>query len=213
MKYSSYRYLYGPRPENAIPRKDLDFWDNGTLVGQPKMNGTNCLIFTNGIKSHVMNRHHNILTNFKLTQEEIFDTLFRGNHGNWLAINGEYMNKSKMDEKGMVFNHKFVIFDMLVVDGEYMVGKTNTQRIELLDDMYGTKDCEKDYLYKISDNIYRVKSYGDEFLELYDRWTKIDMIEGLVMKRKEARLEIGTSSKNNHKSQLKCRKETKNYKF
>lgn len=39
------------------------------------------------------------------------------------------------------------------------------------------------------------------------------MIEGLVMKRKTARLELGTTESNNIKSQLKCRKATKNYKY
>ena len=48
---------------------------------------------------------------------------------------------------------------------------------------------------------------------LYDRLTPIDMIEGLVMKRKSARLEMGNTELNNVKSQIKCRKETKNYKY
>ena len=39
------------------------------------------------------------------------------------------------------------------------------------------------------------------------------MIEGLVMKRRNARLEVGSSEMNNVKSQIKCRKATKNYKY
>ena len=39
------------------------------------------------------------------------------------------------------------------------------------------------------------------------------MVEGLVLKRKNARLEIGNTELNNIKSQVKCRKPTKNYKF
>jgi hypothetical protein len=39
------------------------------------------------------------------------------------------------------------------------------------------------------------------------------MIEGLVMKRMNAKLELGTSENNNTKSQLKSRKPTKNYKY
>jgi hypothetical protein len=42
---------------------------------------------------------------------------------------------------------------------------------------------------------------------------KIDMIEGLVLKRKSAKLEIGNTENNNTKSQVKFRKPTKNYKF
>jgi hypothetical protein len=38
-------------------------------------------------------------------------------------------------------------------------------------------------------------------------------VEGLVLKRKNAKLEVGTSENNNSKSQIKARKPTKNYKF
>ena len=76
-KYSTYRYFYPPRPENCIPDSDLDFWDNGSLVAQPKLNGSNCLIFTDGVRSIIMNRHGSTLTNFRLLPEEIRG-LYRG---------------------------------------------------------------------------------------------------------------------------------------
>lgn len=190
---------------------DLDFWDNNTLLGQPKLNGSNCTIYTNGEKYIVMNRHNGRLTNFQITDEEL-KSMYRGN-GGWMVINGEYLNKSKSDENRKVFNHKFVIFDILVLDGDSLVGKTFEERVVLLDKLYGTKACEKPYLYGISENIYRVKSYTSNFLELYNDLVEIDMIEGLVMKRRSARLEAGTSELNNVKSQIKCRKPTKNYRY
>ena len=210
-KYLTYRYIYPPRPKNAISPDELNFWDNGSLVSQPKLNGSNCLIFTNGDKFVVMNRHNQRLTNFRLTDDEV-KNLYRGN-GGWLILNGEYLNKNKSDETGQSFNHKFVIFDILAFDGEYLVGKTFQERIELLDSLYDQTDSEKEYLYSISTNVYRVKSYINDFKNIFDKLTPIDMIEGLVMKRKTARLEIGTSELNNVKSQLKCRKPTRNYKY
>ena len=210
-KYLTYRYIYPPRPKNAISPDELNFWDNGSLVSQPKLNGSNCLIFTNGDKFVVMNRHNQRLTNFRLSDDEV-KNLYRGN-GGWLILNGEYLNKNKSDETGQSFNHKFVIFDILAFDGDYLVGKTFQERIELLDSLYGQTDSEKEYLYTVSTNVYRVKSYEVGFKKLFDELTPIDMIEGLVMKRKTARLEIGTSELNNVKSQLKCRKATRNYKY
>lgn len=210
-KYLTYRYIFPPRPKNAIPDSELNFWDNGSLIAQPKLNGSNCVIFTNGEKSVVMNRHNQRLTNFQLSDSEIKD-IYRGN-GGWTILNGEYLNKSKSDETGQTFNHKFVIFDILAFDGEYLVGKTFEERVLLLDSLYGTVYSDKSYLYSVSANVYRVKSYQDDFKNLYDMITPIDMVEGLVLKRKSARLEVGTSENNNIKSQLKCRKPTKNYKF
>jgi len=209
-KYLNYRYIFPPRPKNAIPDTELGFWDNGSLIAQPKLNGSNCVIFTNGEKTIVMNRHNQRLTNFNISDNEIKD-IYRGE--GWMILNGEYMNKSKSDENNQVFNHKFVIFDILGFNGEYLVGKTFEERIQLLDTIYGQVDSEKEYLFKVTENVYRVKSYVGDFKSLYDKLTPIDMIEGLVMKRKNARLELGTSENNNTKSQLKCRKATKNYKY
>lgn len=210
-KYNTYRYIYPPRPKNAIPPSDLSFWDNGSLIAQPKLNGSNCLIFTNGESQVVMNRHNQRLTNFRLSQDEI-KSIYRGS-GEWMIINGEYMNKNKNDESDIPFNHKLVIFDILTFDGYYLLGKTFEERIYLLDEIYGQVDSEKEYLYKITDNVYRVKSYVGEFNDLFNKLSQIDMIEGLVMKRKSAKLERGNTENNNTKSQLKSRKATKNYKF
>ena len=157
-----------------------------------------------------MNRHGDRLTRFEINDEEIL-ALYKGT-GGWMVLNGEYMNKSKRDENS-IFNHKFVIFDILVNDGDYLIGKTFQQRVELLDEMFHKNECEKDYLWNISDNVYRVKSYENNFSMLFDTLTPIDMIEGLVLKRKNARLEMGNTELNNTKSQVKARKATLNYKF
>lgn len=212
MNYNSFRYIFPPRPKNAIPDSDLNFWDNGSLLAQPKLNGSNCVIFTNGEKLMVMNRHSQYMTNVDIQRQEILD-LFKGDIGKWMVLNGEYLNKSKQDENRQTFNQKLVIFDILVHNSDYLVGKTFQERINLLDELYGQKDSEKSYLYSISNNVYRVKSFENGFKSIYDQLTPIDLIEGLVLKRKNARLEIGNTENNNIKSQLKARKPTKLYKF
>jgi len=211
MKYLNYRYLFPPRPSNAIPSKDLNYYDNGTFLGQPKLNGSNATVYTNGERIIVMNRHGDRLTRFEIKDEEIL-SLYKGT-GGWTALNCEYLNKNKQDETGKSFNHKLVIFDILVNDGDYLIGKTFDQRIQLLDEMFHKNDCEKNYLWCISDNVYRVKSYENNFSMLFDTLTPIDLIEGLVLKRKNARLEMGNTELNNHRSQVKARKSTLNYKF
>jgi len=209
MNYSKYKYFYPPRPKNAIPSEDLDGYDNGMFVGQPKLNGSNVSLFQNGEINHVMNRHKERMTNFKLTSEEL-NEVYRG-CGEWSVLNGEYMNKSKKDHNNAVFNDKFVIFDLLVLDGNYLIGHSFQDRIDLMDEVFGTQESEYDYLYKITDNIYRVKSFDSNFKSLYDLWTPTDMIEGLVLKRKNAKLEMGLTESNNTRSQIKCRKRTKLY--
>jgi hypothetical protein len=211
MKYLNYRFIYPTRPKNAISPNDLDMFDDNSMICQPKLNGSNASIYTNGKKIIVMNRHGQRLTNVRVSDSEIL-SLYRGN-GGWMILNCEYLNKSKSDETGHPFNHKFVIFDILCYDGDYLIGKTFEERVNLLDTLYDCIESEKDYLYSISTNVYRVKSYRDGFKEFFDKYTPIDVIEGVVMKRCNAKLEVGSSELNNSKSQIKCRKSTKNYKY
>lgn len=212
MRYDKWRFIFPPRPRNAISPDDLNFWDNGTLICQCKLNGSNATIYTDGKKVIVMNRHGQRLTNVRVDESEILN-LYRGT-GGWLILNGEYLNKSKMDETGQPFNHKFVIFDILCYDGDYLVGKTFQERINLLDTLYGQIECEKEYLFGVSENVYRVKSYRNGFKDFFDKYTTNNsLVEGLVMKRRNARLEVGASELNNTKSQIKCRVACKNYKY
>lgn len=213
MRYKSYNYIYPPRPSNAIPPSSIKEWDNGTMVLQPKLNGSNCLVFTDGKQLFVMNRHHQRLTNFRISKEEIL-SLYKPEFTGWLVLNGEYLNKSKTDETGTVFNNKFIIFDILVYNSEYLVGKKFQERIDLLDELYSCNDSEKWYLWSISESVFRVKSFHNNFETTFSNLTKNNnLVEGIVMKRKNARLELGTTENNNSRSQIKSRVPTKNYKF
>lgn len=212
MKYDSYKFIYPPRPKNAISPDNLDYWDNNSLLSQAKMNGSNVTIYTNGDSIIIMNRHGQRFSNFKIDTSEIL-SLYNSSNKKWMVLNGEYMNKSKNDENNNVFNHKLVIFDILCYEGEYLIGSTFLERIKLLDKIYGTKNSDKYYLFGITDNIYRVKSYFNGFKQIFDDFVKIDMVEGLVMKKINAKLEIGLSEMNNFKTQLKCRKKTKLYNY
>jgi len=209
--YSKFYYIFPTRPKNPIPASDLDEYDNNSLLAQLKFNGSNCLIFTDGQSIQIMNRHNQRLTGVQITDEML--KLHTGTPGKWWVLNCEYLNKSKKDENGNSFNHKLVIFDILVYEGEYLIGRTFAERVEMLDTIFGKVQSEKEYLWKVSDNIYRVKSYLNSFKDLYDRYTPIDMIEGLVLKRIAAKLEVGNTENNNFRGQLKCRKPCKLYKF
>ena len=212
MDYNEYRYIFPPRPKNAIPETDIDFWDNGRMLAQPKMNGSNCLVFTNGVEMHVMNRHYQRMTNVDINKDELKEAL-NLIEGKWYVLNGEYLNKSKSDENNKVFNHKFILFDLLVNESTYLLGSTFQERVDLMDEKFGTVDSEKEYLYKNSDNIYRVKTYTEDFYNKFKELIKIDMVEGFVFKRKTARLEAGWNENNNVKSQIKARKKCKMYRF
>jgi len=203
------KYIYPPRPENKIPRANLNKFDNGEFMAEPKFNGSCCEIYVDEPIS-VMNRHNESLSNFKIKDDEIMDILNIGEGKNVFC--GEYMNKSKKDKNGNIFNHKFVIFDIIVLNDVHLLGTTFIERYEMLKKMFNFID-EDEFTYKITDNLFLTKMYEDNFCELWDEFIKTDMIEGFVLKRKNAKLEPGVREKNNTLSQIKCRKETKNYSY
>ena len=210
MEYKSYRYIFPPRPEQKIPKSFLKEWDNGSFMAQPKFNGDCGPIFFNMEKFSPMNRHNQPLTRWKLDPSEL-RKLFQ-NDG-WNVVVGEYMDKSKKDESKKIFNHKFVIYDILVLNGNYFLGKSFEDRWNLLYEMF--KDqiiSENEYSYQITENIWLVKSFFTEFDSIWEKLTQIDMIEGLVLKKRNFGLERGNHEKNNL-AQIKCRKPTKNYPY
>jgi len=180
----------------------------GIFIAQPKLNGSCMELYTNGKEVIVMNRHKKKLAH-KLDINEL-KSLYKGK--GWMVLVGELMNKNKKDENNKYWNHKFVIFDILVYDGEYLLGSTFSERQEILRMLYST-DLVKICLHKISENCFRVQSVPSRFKEAYDLITPFDMFEGLVLKRRDGKLENGISAGNNTRTQLKCRKSTKNYSY
>lgn len=139
-----------------------------------------------------------------------FLSLYRGN--GWFVLNGEYMNKSKINQKGNVFNQKLVIFDVLVYNGVQTIGMTFDERIELLNKLFVSTQYDG-YINKISENVYIVKSFYQNFKNTYEKIVQIDMYEGWVLKKKGSKLKNGLSEKNNTDTQMKFRKPTKNYSY
>jgi len=209
MIYDKYLYYYPPRPELKIPSESIETFDNGGFLAQPKLNGSCCELYVGPDSVTQKGRHNNTLSNYTLSNREINDIF---NNGKWNLIVGEYMNKSKKDENNIVFNHKFVIFDQIVLNNEYLLDSTFEERIKIIESLYKPID-ETEFLYKISDNIYMVKTFYKDFEKIYNKLIEIDMFEGLVMKRLNGKLEMGRREKNNVSTQLKVRKPTKNYSY
>lgn len=209
-EYPKYTYIYPPRPEVKIPSPAIIKFDDRSMVAQPKFNGSNCTLYLQAAEFTVGNRHQGTIGNFKLKAPEILK-LHTGSKG-FRVVVGEYMNKSKKDATGKVWNDKFVIFDILVNDGVHLIGSTYEERLELLHDIYTTR-AYNEYVDQITENCFLIKTFEGNFTALYNEVVKVDMLEGLVLKTKKAKLENGVSERNNQGWQLKARKSTKNYNF
>jgi len=227
LPYNSFREMYPPRPENASPPSSIGSYEGREFIAQPKLDGSCMLVSTNGIDTHVRNRHKEPFKN-KIPIMNSLQSLHRtrihetSNNHDWMVLVGEYMNKSKADETGKPWNSKLVLFDIIVFGGKQLIGTTFEERIALLDELYGTSDLEvtpggikhHKYLYTTPvKNVYRVKSFRGNFRNLWNDVTRTQMFEGLILKLANAKLENCIGVKNNSASQVKFRRQTKNYTY
>jgi hypothetical protein len=180
------------------------------FMGEPKLNGSSMELYTNGKIFMTMNRHKETLA-CKIPQNELLN-LWPTQGRKWHVFAGEYMNKNQKDETNTHWNHKYVIWDILVFNGEHLLGHTFEQRMSLLTQIFPDNPVKK-YLHQITDNCFRVHPVFSGFEAVYNEIVPFDMYEGLVLKRRDGKLENGTSANNNTSTQIKCRKPTKNYNF
>jgi hypothetical protein len=216
--YLNFNYIYPPRPEFKIPPKELDTFDTGEYVVQPKYNGTCCIVFTNGTEVYVYNRHKQPMAWY--SPDIDFKGLAQSNQ--WYVYTGEYLNKGKLGENGNKEKDKFIIWDILVWANQYLIGDDLLTRINLLEETYPcqrakiSEDGLEMYEHLCHTNlngIYKAPSYMNGFLKLFEDISKTDLYEGLVLKKIESKLSYGFQMLNNHDWQIKCRKPTKVYHF
>ena len=218
MKYDSFKYFFPPRPEYKCPPDDLDKYDNGEYIASPKYNGTAIVVATNGKECHVYNRHKE-----KMQLLSTFDEIdFRGlSSGKWMVYCGEYLNKGKLGETGVKERYKFIIWDILVYENNYLVGSTTQERLDLLESIYPSQRMRVGETLEMYQHlcctplkgIYKSPAYTHNFKSIYEDIIKTDLYEGIVLKKKDAKLSYGLQELNNQDWQIKCRKPNKLYNF
>ena len=208
-----FNIMYPPRPKNPIPPESIQKFEDGFFMAQPKLNGSQGVLYLSEKEFEFRNRHKELLTRVEIDSQELLG-LHRGKGE--MILCGEYLNKNKKHLDGADFNHKYVLFDILMFEGVHLVGQTFSQRQNLLRQLYREETKKFDgFIPQLNDlpNVYLVETFDSNFTELYHQLVQIDMYEGIVLKDKYAGLEYGFSEDNNHKSQVKARKPTKNYAF
>lgn len=189
--------IYPPRPTNIVTSDYLHNYDNNlSFIAQIKLNGSCCVVNKLGY-----NRHGGRLQGFNLQLN--LDAI----------LVGEYMNKSKKDNLDKVFNNVLVLHDILSIEGRNLVGKTYSERYNILCDLVGKKDRYNNLpiLYTNKPDVFLFENMTGKFTEYFNEYSKVDMIEGLVIKQINSTLKFFNKENNNSGWQFKVRKPTKNY--
>ena len=213
MKYTEYRYLWPPRPDRKIPPTNLDQLERMRWWGQAKFNGTLCTMYvTPDGDTLAMGRHgpdHKLAWQPGPAWQAFVNTLAPG----WHVFVGELLNdKVKGGPRGVI-----VLFDMLVEDGEYLVGTTLRERFHRLTEMLNlyNRDARLELTHReYNEGVWLVENRARAFTEWFAALDRApDMIEGLVFKSPDGRLQPCGRSASNSAWQVKCRRPTANKSF
>ena len=220
MRYEGYNSLYPPRPDKAIPDNMLHFYEKRGWVGQMKKNGTCTVVFVspNGDVTY-KTRHNDEHKMWAPTERSqlVFENLPTGN---WHVFVCEVLHNKTALIKDTIY-----IFDILVWDGELQVGKTFTERMDLLKEIFHINEEENviplsdNSHYILNSNAWLAKTIENGFEQIMRvannqkpaEGAPID--EGIVLKNPNAKLEMPGRKKSNSKWQVKCRIAHKNYDF
>lgn len=218
MRFEDWQYLWPPRPEKAIPKSLLSFYGKQKWVAQVKLNGT-CNVLSVSPKNEIVakSRHKDIESgNHRLWSpgpetKTAFVNLPRPNKG-WYVFVAELMH-SKVSGGPRNTNY---IHDILVADGEYLVGKTFEERQAILRSLFPDIDETKSTVayHVIDKNTWLARNHVD--VNLADLYTSViteDAYEGIVVKNPKAKLSLCSRQKSNSDWQIKCRRPHKNYGF
>jgi hypothetical protein len=215
MKYDMYRYLWPPRPETKIAPTDLGVIESMGWWGQAKMNGTCCTIYVPprsrnpGDPGFAMGRHG---VNNKLQWQpgEAWKAFADTLSGGWYVFVGELLHA-----KGVGVKNTIVLFDLLVDDGEYLVGVPYVERFKRLTqllDFYSEASRIELTHREYNEGVWLIQNHARAFRQWFDAPAPA-MVEGLVFKRKDAPLKLCSKATANAGWQVKCRKPKANVSF
>jgi len=213
------KVIFPPRPRGKCNPSDLPYYEGlGTWIVQRKFNDTRNLLHVEpGLQMTVWSRHGCAHKRFSLNtalREEIVANL-KLDKGLEYWIDGGVMNKTKDGPNCLI------LFDLLQA-GPYFFAKPDQMgRLALLSDICGNPTDKGDIAYdqmaglalKVSDNIWLAETFTDNFVPRFNEALQTDLIEGLVLRRKDSCLENFGRVEYEVDWQIRCRKPHKNYNF
>lgn len=167
------------------------------VVAELKYNGNHLILKVDLPYIEFWNRHGQRM---KYTpSEELLKNLKSLNWKEYCVADGELLHTKDKTTK-----HQVVIYDMIVFSTEQIIGKVLSERRSIVEEIFKGEKYEK---------LFATQQWKSSFRAIYDEAIKTSYIEGLVMKRLDAKMVLGKSSSPVVATMWKVRKPTKNYRF
>ena len=193
---------FPPKPTLISLEQNLfeDLNKDPRFVAELKYNGDRLILQTEGGKDfQFWNRSGSQFTKYTPSPFLIRHLKeFKWGKGLWVC-DGELLHFKTTGIK-----HHVILFDMFVRGGDSLKMKTFLERREALEELVDGK---------IFEDVLPAKWWSTGFREVFNEYTKRSEIEGLVMKRLDAKLILGLKSSPVVKYMFKVRKPNGSYRF
>lgn len=232
---SETQYIFPPRPEGSTPRKDTEIYADLDWIAQFKYNDTRCLIkLCSDGRIQLWNRHAEQMRTYSppiWLQHQLEHLTTRED----LGIQGYCLfDGGLLHQKHKAIKDTIVIWDILVINGEHLVGTTYQHRYNKIHALcngesykYKGHHLSKNHRLgtKITDDIFVPDLLTPS--EWTTAWDTVDevnypflstnsagpLLEGLVFKDPDGELEFGFKQKNNSSWQSRSRVSTGRHAF
>lgn len=134
MRYDAYRFLWPPRPEKAAPPELIAFYEKRGWIAQIKKNGTCTVIFSKGDDVIFKTRHNDDHKAWSPLPSHL--ATFAG-RDRWNVYVAELLHN-----KGPSVKDHLYLFDILVSDGQELIGSTLAERQAILRDRFPTPKAD-----------------------------------------------------------------------
>ena len=214
MPYDKWSYIYPPRPKTAVPYEDIVRYKDGRWMAQLKLNGTRNLIFVSPEGDVEFWNRHNEKHRAWIPTPTIIEAVRRQFAcGKWVVLDSELLHSKHPDVKNTIY-----LFGALVLDSSYLVGESYESSYDRLAIVCGNPTTLVDgyggFVSDLGGGLWLARMIE------HDRWDEAwavaqntPIVEGVVLKRVKAKLEMGCSADNNGSWMIRCRKPTKNFQF
>jgi len=200
MKVDSFTYFY-PEAPRLMSVKSLVFGklsDDPQWVAEKKYNGSRLELHRMPMTWFFYNRHKELMS-FKPNQELMF-ALEAIPWKGYCVLDGELRNNKTIGIK-----NKIVFYDVLIWNGELLIGKPFLSRRKILEDLFP--------IHRKGEILAIPEWFHTDFGKVFYEVTTDPEIEGLVMKDINGMLNLGRNRANDSSWMWKVRKESGRYRF
>jgi hypothetical protein len=210
--YTSYQFLYPPRPEKAIFSIQLPYYEQRNFIVQYKKNGTNNgMAISPRCEITAMQRRnepHALWAPSEHTKEA-----FRDLPGGWYYFVAELLHSKVSGGAAKGLRDINYINDILVADDKHLVGTTFAERQALLAKLFNAAKLPISSTgshYIIDSHTWLARNHTKSFAQMFAGLREAED-EGLVLKMPSAKLAPCTKPTANASWMVKIRMPHKNY--